>query len=177
MHGARYGESAFILSLSTALPVTPVSTNLDALWTSSFWALHRHDWLICWPLVIELNLQPLSERGGSKWCVGDGIESPSPLIVWFIPLATSPILSKRFPNSLYRHNMGHLHYSQHLGNAKGFWSSVPGMGTITIIYTKSMFIINHNITNPLTSSWTPLFFLHSVSSPSASSAGWVEVHP
>ena len=60
--------------LSECAPLSPhlhAFTNPEALQTLTFWdfmvaSLHRLDWLNHWPLVIELNLQPLSpfQRSG-----------------------------------------------------------------------------------------------------------------
>ena len=70
-------EKGFRVSMpSPGVPLFPdlhVFTIREALWMLSWFfteaSLHRHDWLSHWPLVNELNLQPLSspEMGGGRW--------------------------------------------------------------------------------------------------------------
>lgn len=87
-----------------------VSTNLEALWTPSFWVIMeasslRPGELNCWPLVIELSLWPstfclLPEEGVGG--LGIGTENFIPLITSLVPLVASPIsrLPRGFPNHL-----------------------------------------------------------------------------
>ena len=69
------------------LPASPCGHQLSRLVLLGFMeaSLHRHNLLDRWPYVIELNLQSpfLSQRSGA------GTESSCPLIIGFIPLATS----------------------------------------------------------------------------------------
>ena len=124
-------------------------TDLKSLQTLSFWAfmeasLHSHDWLNHWPLIMDSTSSPSPLPEGQS-----GIKISNPVsLSWF------PWGLKDFPKITLLTQAGvinrglfwisRLFYdSHHLGNSKGFWSSVPGIGR----KTKYIFIIYHNITS------------------------------
>ena len=138
MHRARYvGKFA---KLPCPLQVRPspqgVFINPESLWSQSFRvfmkaALHRYKWLNHWPLVIELNLQTLTPPQR----LGIGTESSNPLIKRLIPLETCPhpqVLSKNHLIDIRKATFRDC--SHHLGNSKGFRSSVLGRGWRPSIY-------------------------------------------
>ena len=91
--GAQSFHALFGCTTSQHVDVFPTWKLLEPL---SFWAfmeasLHRHNWLYHWPLVTELNLQPLFYPW---WSGGWGqAESSNPLIAWiFLPWQLAPIL-------------------------------------------------------------------------------------
>lgn len=59
--------------------------NLEFPWTLSMEVLHRHDWLIHWPLVIDSTSRSSSFSGNQ----GVGLKV-SPLYSWWVLPATSP---------------------------------------------------------------------------------------
>ena len=68
-------------------------SNQEALWTSSFWvfmvgSFHRQDRVNHQPLILELNLQPLSPPPR----LGAATGKSNPLITGLAPLASSPHL-------------------------------------------------------------------------------------
>ena len=90
-------------------------------------ALQKHNWLNHWPLVIDSTSSPslLPEVG---WL---GLKLPtfwSPC--WLSNQPMNPIL-RCSPIHLINITKEHFCLSQHLGNSKGFRSSVPAMGTKT----------------------------------------------
>lgn len=134
-------------------PSTSMFTNPNAHWTLSFWFFMEGS-LQYARLMKSLvsgdcfNLQPLF----SLWRLrGWGLKFQSTM-VQLVSLATSP-QPYSFPSHSININPGvadgftmnnkNLYFSHHLGNWKGFRSSVPGMG----MKTKYVFLIkNHSIT-------------------------------
>lgn len=89
-------------------------------------SLHRCNWLNHWSLVIKLSLRPLFP---SLELQGNGNGGSNALITQLVILSTGPQSSSVFPKShLVQHNKRHLHCSYHLGNSKGFRSSMSHIG-------------------------------------------------
>lgn len=102
--------------------------------------LHWRDQLSHCQLVIELNLQPFSPPQR----LGGGAESSNPLIMWLVPLATSPhseaVLEPQPPGISSAHNKTLLTCTSR--GCKGFrnsaWNQEPRPNTCLLLY--------HNIT-------------------------------
>ena len=124
MHRARHGERArgiHTLSKCTMLPKSPCinhhGSSPNPILLGFLWWLHYIviiD-LIHWPLVIELNLQPLLPP---QWS-GDGAGSSNPFITWLASPAGNTFLGT-LGKTPYLHNKRHLDCSHHSGNYKGF---------------------------------------------------------
>ena len=144
MHRARHGERArgiHTLSKCTMLPKSPCinhhGSSPNPILLGFLWWLHYIviiD-LIHWPLVIELNLQPLLPP---QWS-GDGAGSSNPFITWLASPAGNTFLGT-LGKTPYLHNKRHLDCSHHSGNYKGFQNSIPEMG----MKTKYIFLIINN---------------------------------
>ena len=113
----------------------------------------RHDRLDYWPLMIELNLQPLSPPRGRGWGSGEGTENAKPLITWLVSLATSP-----HPQGLSQSHLDNINSGVvargfisliALGNSKGLGAlrQEVGCGGVGGVEAKYIILIkNHNVT-------------------------------
>ena len=124
MHRARHEERArdsHTLSKCTMLPKSPCvhhhGSSPKPILLGFLWWLHYIviiD-LIHWPLVIELNLQPLFPP---QWS-GSGAGSSNLFITWLASHAGNTFLGT-LGKSPYLYNKRHLDCSPHSGNYKGF---------------------------------------------------------
>ena len=139
----RHEEMTCILHALSRFTILPKFLCVHQPWSSLFWgsmevSLDRHGWLKLWLLTIDSISSPASFLG-----VGyDGRNvNAHPLITWLVPWQPALILSC-IQKSRDRHYKNTPCHSHHLGNFKGFRSSVrePGMKTQYIFC-----IINHSI--------------------------------
>lgn len=129
--GASVSSPDVLLSLTSKCPPTwkLFESRLFSFFVLTEASLPRRDGPNCGPLAIDSTFSPSLPlpRGGRGQVVVVGTDLSNPLLTGWVSWQPVPILGLS-PESSHEHNKTHFNGSHHLGNFKGFRSSVPETG-------------------------------------------------